>query len=404
MVGATVADPVEPTRDGPTGSFQFWSASGKIDPVSGGRLFPARGSLRLVERVESALHINTDPGARRPVTYAGDPPPTEPAEPTEPADELVDGREGMHHMPTPAPSGSLVDEAVEVLPGLLRISAVTVAHTAGWGLRTYVRSVGRVAKAVVDPEEAVRLTEDVATNARQVTGFAKRIASGSPITGLLERYALPAAETAKTAMEARVARANGVDPDAGPDPRSDAGPEDGPDRLRRTGEELLRRSRDVWDEDERHPAFDAILNELAPDEARLLVLLLKDGPQPAVDVVEGGLFGAMRGSRMIAPGLSMIGSHASVRYPSLVPQYLINLIRLGLVRQSEDPVRDLIDYQVVEVQPDVLEAVHSTRGARIKRRSIHLTSFGQDFARACFADVENLHQLPAHQAPPDASG
>lgn len=298
----------------------------------------------------------------------------------------------MHRMPTPAPSGGLVDDAMEVLPGLLRISAVTVAHTAGWGLRTYARGVGRVAKAVVDPDEAARLTEDVATNARQVTALAKRVAAGNPVTGLLERFALPAAESARAAMEGRAARVNGVAPGSA-----------GPDQLRRTGEELLRRSRDVWDENERHPAFVSILNELAPDEARILVLMLEDGPQPAVDVVEGGLIGHLRGARMIARGLTMIGAQASVRYPSLVPQYLNNLTRLGLVWQSEDPVSELIRYQVVEAQPDVLAALHTKGGARIKRRSIHLTPFGQDFARACFADVEDLDRLPSHEIPPGAA-
>jgi hypothetical protein len=325
----------------------------------------------------SALHINTEPGARRPSIA--------------PKEELVQGREGMHRMPTPAPGGGLVDDAMDVLPGLLRISAVTVAHTAGWGLRTYVRGVGRVAKAVVDPDEAVRLTEDVATNARQVTALAKRVATGNPVTGLLERFALPAAESARAAMEGRAARVNGVAPGTGPD------------QLRRTGEELLRRSRDVWDENERHPAFVSILDELAPDEARILVLMLKDGPQPAVDVVEGGLMGQLRGSPMIARGLTMIGAQASVRYPSLVPQYLNNLTRLGLVWQSEEPVSELIRYQVVEAQPDVLEAVHARGGARIKRRSIHLTPFGQDFARACFADAEDLDGLPDHEIPPGAA-
>ncbi|MEI7054894.1 Abi-alpha family protein [Nocardioides sp. CCNWLW239] len=331
----------------------------------------------------SALHINTEPTARRPETYA--------APSIEPQEQLVEGREGMHRLPTPAPSGGLIDETLDVLPGLLRISAVTVAHTAGWGLKTYVRGVGRVAKAVVDPNEAVRLTEDVAASAREVTGVAKRVARGNPITGLLERYALPATENAKAAMEGRAARVNGVAPGAGPD------------RLRRSGEELLRRSRDVWDENERHPAFVSILDELAPDEARILVLMLKDGPQPAVDVVEGGLIGHLRGSRMIARGLTMIGAQASVRYPSLVPQYLNNLTRLGLVWQSEEPVTDLIRYQVVEAQPDVLEARHAKSGARIKRRSIHLTPFGQDFARACFADAEDLPRLPSHEIPPSAA-
>jgi hypothetical protein len=159
----------------------------------------------------------------------------------------------------------------------------------------------------------------------------------------------------------------------------------------------------VWDEHERHPAFVRILDELAPDEARILVLMLEDGPQPAVDVVEGGLIGQLRGSRAIARGLTMIGAQASVRYQSLVPQYLNNLTRLGLVWQSEEPVTDLIRYQVVEAQPDVLQAFHAKSGARIKRRSIHLTPFGQDFARACFADAEDLGGLPNHEIPPGAA-
>lgn len=59
--------------------------------------------------------------------------------------------------------------------------------------------------------------------------------------------------------------------------------------------------------------------------------------------------------------------------------------------------------QVVEAQPDVLEAVHSVRSAKLIRRSIHLTPFGQDFARICFAEADELAALSAHEAPPDAA-
>jgi hypothetical protein len=37
------------------------------------------------------------------------------------------------------------------------------------------------------------------------------------------------------------------------------------------------------------------------------------------------------------------------------------------------------------------------------RRSIHLTPFGQDFARICFAEADELAALPSHEAPPDAA-
>ena len=50
--------------------------------------------------------------------------------------------------------------------------------------------------------------------------------------------------------------------------------------LRERGAELLERSRDVWNDEDAHPAYERILDELAPDEARVLLLLLQGGPQP----------------------------------------------------------------------------------------------------------------------------
>lgn len=333
----------------------------------------------------SALHINTEDGAR-PVHSAREEPSS-----VEPPERMVEGREGMHSLPTPAPAKSVPESAAEALPGLLRLGAVTVAHTATWGIGAYVRSARRVAKAVVDPREAVRLVDDVTHVAGQVTDFAGSVAKGHPISEALERYGLPAIENARAVLEDRALRA-GVEP-VEPDPA---------DRLRRSGEDLLRRSRDVWEDDSRHPAFAGILRDLAPDEARILVLLLKDGPQPSVDVVKSSVLG-LRGTRMVARGLTMIGPRASVRYDYVVPQYLNNLTRLGLVWQSSEPVHDLLRYQVVEAQPDVIDAVRSVRGARIQRRSIHLTPFGQDFARACFADATEVAALPGHTAPPEAA-
>ncbi|MEX0428162.1 Abi-alpha family protein [Nocardioides sp. DS6] len=300
----------------------------------------------------------------------------------------TDERAELRAVPDPAPAPGAVGSTLQALPGLLRISAVTVAHTAGWGIAAYARTWGRVARAVVDPGEAARLSDDLGAVAGQLTELARSVAKGGPISEAVERWGLPALEAAQTSLQSRGTRPGG---------------ESESDKLRRYGEQLLRRSRDVWDDDSRHPAYAAILRDLAPDEARLLVLLLRDGPQPSVDVREGGAIGRLTGARAVARGLTMIGPRASVRYPDSVPQYLNNLTRLGLVWQSPEPVAELLRYQVVEAQPDVLDAVHSVRSARIIRRSIHLTPFGQDFARVCFADADELADLPTHEAPPDAA-
>ncbi len=54
--------------------------------------------------------------------------------------------------------------------------------------------------------------------------------------------------------------------------------------LRAQGAELLRQAADVSADDSTHPAFARILTELAPDEARILRVLMLEGPQPLVDV------------------------------------------------------------------------------------------------------------------------
>ena len=168
--------------------------------------------------------------------------------------------------------------------------------------------------------------------------------------------------------------------------------------LRERGAELLDRSRDVWHEDDGHPAYARILGDLAPDEARVLMLLVRSGPQPSVDVRSGGPVGRVH-SQLIAPGLTMIGARAGCRYVDRVPAYLDNLHRLGLVWFSREQLSDPMEYQVLEAQPDVLEATHSQRFTRVVRRSIHLTPFGAGFCRAALLPVDDASDYPSHGAP-----
>jgi Abortive infection alpha len=154
-----------------------------------------------------------------------------------------------------------------------------------------------------------------------------------------------------------------------------------PPSLRDRGAELLERSADVEYEERFHPAYERILTQLAPDEARILRLLATRGAQPAVDVRAGKALGL--GSEMVAPGLNMIGAEAGCRYLDRVPAYLNNLYRLGLIWFSREPLEDPTDYQVLEAQPDVIEAMRSGGRAKTVRRSILLTPFGEDFCRIC---------------------
>ena len=148
--------------------------------------------------------------------------------------------------------------------------------------------------------------------------------------------------------------------------------------LRERGQLLLEESADVHYEQGSHPAYERMLTELAPDEARILRLVAAEGPQPAVDVRAG--FAFVPGSRLVAQGFSMIGAEAGCRFVDQVPAYLSNLNRLGLIWFSREPVRDRERYQVVEVQPDVMEALkRAGRFSHVVRRSLQMTPLGEDF-------------------------
>jgi hypothetical protein len=281
------------------------------------------------------------------------------------------------------------DEHDPGLPGLARVAAYAALHTTEWGVRTSAKAWRRVGRAVTDPDEAAALAHDAGRALDVVGELARSVTTGVPVAEAL----LAAAERVNGRVDGRV---NGT-ADGRPAPTKREGPS-----LRELGQDLLSRSRDVWNTDEGHPAYERILTELAPDEARILMLLLTGGPQPSVDVRTGGPIG-MVNSQLIAPGLTMIGARAGCRHLDHVPAYLNNLFRLGLVWFSRESLRDPLEYQVVEAQPDVLAALHSVKFAKVVRRSIHLTPFGEDFCRACLVEEEQLAvaSFPEHAVPPE---
>ncbi|VXC28367.1 Abi-alpha family protein [Nocardioides sp. AX2bis] len=315
----------------------------------------------------------------------------------------------------PRESRERLERAAGSVPGLARVAASAAWHTTGWGVRTSLRGTRRVARAATSADEAAALIDDVTETVGVVGDLARKFSGGTPVGRALIEAGTALGGLAEVSRENREAReeAAGVErhPYDAPVPheghhgghvvRGSVLRDDHLDSqsLRELGQDLLRRSRDVWADDEDHPAYSRILTELAPDEGRILLLLLEGGPQPSVDVRTGGPVG-MVSSQLVAPGLTMIGSRAGCRHGEQVPSYLNNLFRLGLVWFSREALRDPLEYQVVEAQPDVLAALHSVRFAKVVRRSIHLTPFGEDFCRACLV-VEEARDaaFPQHATP-----
>lgn len=170
--------------------------------------------------------------------------------------------------------------------------------------------------------------------------------------------------------------------------------------LRARGTALLERSADVDHEEPVHPAFGAILEELAADEARILRLLGQEGPQPVVDVRDKGWLPFS--STPIAADLTMLCIKAGCRYDDRTGAYVVNLQRLGLVWIADEPLDDLERYRVLEAQPQVETAMDRASRPTTVRRSVHLTPLGTDFCETVLGvDVGEDHSDAGYVPPED---
>jgi abortive infection alpha-like protein len=261
------------------------------------------------------------------------------------------------------PASSEEISLLRTMPGLARIAAAAYWRSARWTLKTSAEAGSRVIRAAVTGQEPGELFRSTAAEFRQRSRRMLGITDPHP-----EEKAVMTADAAEAEREA--ARKS----------------------LRERGQELLRLSADVNFAEDSHPAYARILDDLAPDEARILRFLMDHGPQPSVDV-RSGLLPLRSTSELVAAGLNLIGPEAGCRHRDDIPAYLNNLFRLGLIWFSSESLPDPLSYQVLEAQPEVAEAMERAGHTRTVRRSIHLTPFGRDFCELC---------LPREARQPDA--
>jgi hypothetical protein len=249
-------------------------------------------------------------------------------------------------------------ELVEKAPGLARIAAGMWWRAAKWGVVASVRTSAQLARAAADPVLAAQVVNELGADLR---------AYARDLLGITE-------------LDHRVTQLMGPDHGHSSDGSSNgAVPESV--GLRARGAQLLRAAAEVNPEEQAHPAYARILTELAPDEGRILRLMATEGAQPVVDVRAVGLIGV--GAELVAGGLNMIGAQSGVQHRERMAAYLNNLDRLGLIASSREPIDDSIAYQVLEAQPEVLDAIKRTSRAKTVQRSLRLTPFGEDFCGVC---------------------
>jgi Abortive infection alpha len=278
-------------------------------------------------------------------------------------------------MNEPDPQKPTDADLLGALPGMVRIAAAAWWRTAGWAAESSVRASSRVVRGALSGESPGDLFTEIGGELRDYLRRLLDLAQPEP-----QAQPQPAPAPEPAAEEAR------------------------PPTLRERGAELLRQSADLEFDDDAHPAYERILDELAPDEGRILRLLAQEGAQPSIDVRTTGTLGTGIGSELVAPGLNMIGAEAGCRHGERVPAYLDNLHRLGLVWFSRETLEAQHRYHVLEAQPDTVEALERAGRGRTVRRSILLTPFGAQFCEACLPlNTAELDALPggAGNAPTD---
>jgi hypothetical protein len=259
------------------------------------------------------------------------------------------------------------------MPGIARIATRGGLQAASWGARTSVRTGIGIARRLPFGGVALKAAEEAADQARH---GARRLLGVDEVEKRVMGLVPERATETSRAWSGEVPRPGAHD--GSPSPKELPPGE----VLQRRGAGLLAQAADVGFEESTHPAYGRILDEITPDEARILRLMATRGAQPAVDVRTGRPLRI--GSEIIAAGLTVIGAEAGCRYVERVPSYLNNLFRLGLIWFSHEELHDLRGYQVLEAQPEVAAAMRKAgRASRVVRRSIALTPFGEDFCRVC---------------------
>ncbi|MET9485916.1 DUF4393 domain-containing protein [Nocardia sp. NPDC006630] len=261
-----------------------------------------------------------------------------------------------------------ISNEARLIRGVFRAAGLavgTAARSGQWAVGTSFEITKQLTQAALDGESSADIAERTGAALRSIARSALGVTEGS-VREIVSYVPTPVGGPNQHAIG------------AGSLLRSASSEE-----LRRRGDSLLARSADVYFTEDVHPAYDRILDQLAPDEARILRFMALNGPQPTVDVRTNRPLGI--GSELVQGDLTSVPEQAGVRYPDRSRHYLINLNRLGLTTTSDDPVV-LSRYMVLEVQPVVETALKKAgRVPKIVRKSLRLTEFGEDFCTTCFS-------------------
>ena len=143
--------------------------------------------------------------------------------------------------------------------------------------------------------------------------------------------------------------------------------------------ELLARALEQSTSAGKDELFHRILDQIVPDEARIISALSDGSASPLVSVhalSRAGLLG-----EALIENASLVGRTANVALPALTPTYVGHLLALGLLETGPEDSDLKDEYQILLADSAVLGAIKTgSRGplpARVERRTVRLSALGQ---------------------------
>ena len=154
-------------------------------------------------------------------------------------------------------------------------------------------------------------------------------------------------------------------------------------------EESAQQARSRW--------FMQLLGQLHPDEARILAAL-SDGTQyPVICVATRGTLG-MTGP-VVLENASSVGRAAGVSLPDWVPAYVTHLQQLQLVSVGPESYALADGYEILLTEAVVRRAqIDAGSHSRIVRRSLRLSTLGNDLWESCSTPQRPLRSTHTHES------
>ena len=136
--------------------------------------------------------------------------------------------------------------------------------------------------------------------------------------------------------------------------------------------------------------FHRILDQLVPDEARIIGALSDGSVSPLVNVHAWNRAGIL--GKATLENASLVGRTANLALPHLTANYVTHLLSLGLVELGPEDPSLKQDYEILMAETHVLKAIKAaTRGpltARVDKHTLLLSHLGRSLWEATTGETQ----------------